>query len=194
MKILTAFHSPQEELSSSSRGIEQTYSENAKPWAKVFQAVLSVKLPWCFMNNQGPHSLSFPNLDLHLEPCIGKSFLTGDHSGWFCVEICISSEKCKWQTSQSISSVLLLEFKRLSSFWSTTRRSDLLLQYVFTEYLWCGHCLLYNHGSMTFPGSRMFPQYWDCSSSTSGTPDDTHCLHLPIDLACYRYVWGEYET
>lgn len=160
MKILIAFHSPQTEPSPSSRGIEQMCSANIKPLAKFLQSVLSVKLPWSFMNNQGPHFLSFPNLDLHSEPCMGRSFITWDCTGSVCVEICVSSEKQEWQTSQSISNFLLLEFKRLPGFWSTTGKSDLLLQYIFTEYLWCDHCLLYSYCSTALPGPKMFPQYW----------------------------------
>lgn len=181
MKILIAFHSPQIEPSSSSRGIEQMCSENTKPWANVLQAVLSVKLPWSLMNNQGPHFLSFPNLDMHSEPCMSRSFITWDWAGSACIEICTSSENQKRQTSQSISYFLLLEFKRLSGFWSTTRRSDLLLQYIFTEYLWCVYCPLYSYCSTALPGPRMFPQYWGCNRSTSGNPGDPAYIYL--------YVW-----
>jgi len=59
-------------------------SENANSWAKVFQAVLPVKLPWGVRNNQECHFLSFPNLDLRLEPCIG-SYLQQEISVVECV-------------------------------------------------------------------------------------------------------------
>ena len=88
-----------------------------------------------------------------------------------CVEICVSSEKHDWQTLQHSSAFLPLELKRLSGFWSTTGRSDLLCQYVFTKYLWCVRCTTtaawLSQASGWFPGTEtavvLLRHSWRCS-------------------------------
>lgn len=182
-KIPTAFHSPQEEVSPSSRRTEQMCSKNASPQAEGVHTALPVKLPWGFLSNQGPRSLSFTDLGPHSELPMGKSSRQQDIA---LAERVVSSEKHEWQTLWSISSVLPLEFKRLWGFWATTGRADPLPQDVFTECFQGVHCPPHNHCSVTFPGPRMFPQCWCCSSSsTSGTPDKAQDWYLPIDWVCY---------
>lgn len=145
------------------------------------QAILSIKLPWSCVNNQGltfclsqiwsctqsPVRVDNLKQEIALAQCVLRSvFLQKSRSG-------------KHHRASLI--FLLLEFKRLSGFWSTARRSDLLRQFIFTEYLWCVYCLLYSYCSMAFPGPGMLPQNWGCSRSTSGTPSDTAYIYL--------YIW-----
>lgn len=78
--------------------------------------------------------------------------------------------------------------------WASDLQLKDLICYFNTYLLGISNLLLSTLPLLLHNFLRMSPQYWDCRGNTSDSLDDSHCLYLPVDLTCYRYVWRGYES
>lgn len=160
-------------------------SQSASPWVKVFQAVLLIKLPWGFMNNQG--LFVFPRSRLTLG-ALQRSIIYNRKS--LCLNVCWNL--CSFREAWVANITANLFF---FSLWSSKglRASDLQLEDLICYF--STHLLSISDvstvGSATT--AARLSQALGCFPSTETAAvvpqallDVTHCLYLPMDLACYR--------